>query len=120
MPDKMSKLFFLHIPKAGGTTFYDIIYRNFAYREVAKIDGTQIEKSIAEGISSELAAIRERENLLETKEEKEKQLKKCKGDKNNILPAFSLFEFWLSEGKLKRIGGRNMRQRLVLIETWNL
>jgi len=47
MSDNQPKLFFLHIPKAGGTTFYDIIYRNFAYREVAKIDGTQIARSIA-------------------------------------------------------------------------
>jgi len=44
----MSKLFFLHIPKAGGTTFYEIIYRNFAYRSVAKIDGTHVAKSIEE------------------------------------------------------------------------
>jgi len=43
MSDNQPKLFFLHIPKAGGTTFYDIIYRNFAYREVAKIDGTNCE-----------------------------------------------------------------------------
>ena len=55
----MPTLFFLHIPKAGGTTFYDIIYRNLAYREVAKIDGTQIGKSIAE-LSAQPMAVKNR------------------------------------------------------------
>ena len=59
MSDNKPKLFFLHIPKAGGTTFYDIIYRNFAYREVAKIDGTQIGKSIAE-LSAQPVAVKNR------------------------------------------------------------
>lgn len=34
------RLFFLHIPKAAGTTFYDILYRNYPHRTIAKIDGT--------------------------------------------------------------------------------
>ena len=58
-PDKMIRLFFLHIPKAGGTTFYDIIYRNFAYRKVAKIDGTNVAQSIAE-LSAQPMAVRNR------------------------------------------------------------
>ncbi|MEE8576077.1 MAG: sulfotransferase family 2 domain-containing protein [candidate division Zixibacteria bacterium] len=58
-PDKMTRLFFLHIPKAGGTTFYDIIYRNFAYRKVAKIDGTQVAESIAD-LSAQPMAVKKR------------------------------------------------------------
>ena len=58
-PDKMTRLFFLHIPKAGGTTFYDIIYRNFAYRKVAKIDGTHVAQSIAD-LSAQPMAVKNR------------------------------------------------------------
>jgi hypothetical protein len=48
MLDNPTRIFFLHIPKAGGTTFYDVIYRNFRYRRVAKVDGTNVAESIAE------------------------------------------------------------------------
>ncbi len=58
-PNKMTRLFFLHIPKAGGTTFYDIIYRNIAYRKVAKIDGTHVAQSIAD-LSAQPMVVRNR------------------------------------------------------------
>ena len=42
------RLFFLHIPKAGGTTFYDVLSHNIPYRDIAKIDGTYVGSSIKE------------------------------------------------------------------------
>ena len=42
------RLFFLHIPKAAGTTFYQILYRHYPYKVIAKINGTYIEQSIEE------------------------------------------------------------------------
>jgi hypothetical protein len=47
----MNRLFFLHIPKCAGTTFYEILYNNYKYQQIAKIDGTYIDKSVKQIIT---------------------------------------------------------------------
>ena len=44
--DTDTRLFFLHLPKAAGTTFKEVLYRQYPFRQIAWIDGSYHEESV--------------------------------------------------------------------------
>lgn len=42
-----TRLFFLHIPKAAGTTFKEILYKHYRWKDIAWIDGSYHDESVA-------------------------------------------------------------------------